>query len=119
MAQELRMAPKTNDISPATSDREPSDRPGSDCRWSTVAAAVIAFLFYPMTVAPLGGASNGGALGLTALTISLVLSWRAFALNRVSPWLRRLIQLPIAALVTYLAIADALTQYRSGSWLWF
>lgn len=36
----------------------------------TIAAIVITLVFYPMTVAPIGPASNGGLLGLGALIVA-------------------------------------------------
>ena len=85
----------------------------------TAAAVGIAFLFYPLTIAPIGPASNGGALGLGSLVIALLLAWRAFALNMKSPWVRRLVHLPLAAVVTFMVIHDAYAQFVSGRWLWF
>jgi len=80
----------------------------------TAGSIAIALLFYPMTITPIGAASNGGILGLSSLVIASALSWRAFALNRISPRMRRLIQLPVTALVTFMAIHDAYCQYVSG-----
>ena len=94
-------------------------RPASAYYGSTIAAAAIVLLFYPMTIAPVGALSNGGALGLGSLVIAAGFAWRAFMLNRVDRWLRRYVQLPITACVTYMAIADAIAQYRAGHWLWF
>ena len=86
---------------------------------STFAAAGIVFVFYPMILASLGNHTNGGALGLGSLLIASVLSWRAFLCNRKTPWMRRLVQMPLTAFLTYLVIAEAVAQYRSGKWLWF
>ena len=83
----------------------------------TFVAAGIAFCFYPMTIAPIGVASNGGALGLASLVVALVFAWRAFALNTKAPWLRRLVQLPLAALVMFLAMSDAYWQLVRAGWL--
>ena len=85
---------------------------------STIAAAVVAFLVYPMTVAPLGGLSNGGAAGLFLLVVAAGLAWRGLILNTVDARLRRCVQVPLTAIITYLVIADAVAQYRSGHWLW-
>jgi hypothetical protein len=78
---------------------------------ATAGALAIALIFYPMTIAPTGAASNGGMLGLSSLVIASVLSWWAFALNRTSPWVRRLVQLPVTVLVTFMAIHDAYCQF--------
>ena len=86
---------------------------------ATVAAIGIAMVFYPMTIAGIGSASNGGILGFGSLVIASGLSWWAFALNRKSPWLRRLLQLPITALVTFMAIHDAYGQSVAGWWWGF
>lgn len=85
----------------------------------TVAAAGIAFLFYPMTIAPIGTASNGGVLGFGSLVVASFFAWRAFALNMRSPWLRRLLHLPLAALLSFMAIHDAFAQCVAGWWLGF
>jgi hypothetical protein len=67
-----------------------------------------------MTIAPIGWASNGGLLGLGSLVAASIFSWRAFALNYGSPWLRRLLQGPLAAGITYLAIREAFVQCLCG-----
>ena len=84
--------------------------------FSTVASVAIAIVFYPMTIAPTGATANGGILGLTSLVIASAFSWWAFALNTESPWIRRLIQLPITALITFMAVHDAYCQYVGGWW---
>ena len=84
----------------------------------TIGAAVLAFVFYPMTIAPIGALSNGGALGIVSLVGASIMAWYAFAANRVNRPLRLTVQLPLTAAVTYMAIADAVAQYRSGHWLW-
>ncbi len=84
----------------------------------TVAAVLLAFLFYPMSIAPTGVFSNGGLIGICSLVAAAFFSWRAFLLNRRSSWLRRLLQLPLAALLTYLAIREAFVQFLSGHALW-
>lgn len=86
---------------------------------ATVAAVAIAVVFYPMTIAPKGATANGGFLGLTSLVLASTLSWRAFALNSKSPWIRRLIQLPVTALVSFMAIHDAYCQHVGGWWWGF
>lgn len=86
---------------------------------STIGAIVLVLIVYPMTIAPVGTLSNGGALGLLTLAIALVLSWRAFLFNRAQRLLRLLVQLPLSAITSYLAIADAYNQYSSGQLLWF
>lgn len=70
-----------------------------------------------VTIAAAGGASNGGARGLGMLAFGSFLAWRAFSLIRRSPWLRRLLQLPLTAIVTFMAIHDAFAQCLSGKWL--
>lgn len=87
----------------------------SSCLGLTAGAAAIAFLFYPMTIAPTGNLSNGGVLGFGSLVVASVLAWRAFTLSK-SPWLRRLVQLPLTALISYMAIKDALCQCCSHWW---
>lgn len=84
---------------------------------ATAVAVAITVVFYPMTIAPIGAASNGGVIGFTSLVVASGLSWWAFALNKGSPWVRRLIQLPVTALVTYMAIQDAYAQCVAGGWL--
>jgi len=84
----------------------------------TAVAAALAFGFYPMTIAPTVNLSNGGALGIASLVGASVCAWYAFACNRVDSKLRVTVQLPLTALVTYMTIAEAVTQYRSGHWLW-
>ena len=79
---------------------------------STAAVVVLAFLFYPMTLAPLGNDTNGGTLGLGSLVVASALAWRAFLFNTINPWLRRLVQIPLTAIVTYMVIAEVVVQYR-------
>ena len=79
----------------------------------------IALLFYPMTIAGIGSASNGGVIGLGSLVIASALSWRAFSLNKTDRWVRRLVQLPVTALVTFMAIHDAYCQCVAGWWWGF
>ncbi|MCK5851382.1 MAG: hypothetical protein KAH23_10745, partial [Kiritimatiellae bacterium] len=86
---------------------------------ATAGALAIALVFYPMTIAGIGDASNGGVLGFGSLVIASGLSWWAFALNTSSPWVRRLIQLPITTLVTFMAIHDAYCQCVAGWWWGF
>ena len=86
---------------------------------SSIVAAVLVLIVYPMTIAPIGTLSNGGALGLLTLAIAVVLSWRAFLCNRAKRWLRLWVQLPLSAITSYLVIADGLKQYFSGQLLWF
>ena len=81
----------------------------------TAAAVTLAFLFYPMTIAPIGVASNGGVLGLGSLIVASFCAWRALALNLRSAWLRRLLHIPLAAFITYMAIQDAFVQLV---WWW-
>jgi hypothetical protein len=80
----------------------------------TAVAVGLVVIFYPMTIAPIGWASNGGLLGLGSLTVASHFSWRAFVLNCRSPWLRRLLQAPLAASITYLAIREAFVQSLVG-----
>jgi hypothetical protein len=61
----------------------------------SVAAAIIAFGFYPMTLAPIGPLTNGGALGLTSISLALLLAWSAFMLNCTHRLTRIVIQLPM------------------------
>jgi hypothetical protein len=84
----------------------------------TVGAVALAFVFYPMTIAPTGSLSNGGALGIVSLAGASVMAWYAFSCNRVNRALRVTVQLPLTAVVTFMAIAEAVTQYWSGHWLW-
>jgi len=100
-------------------EQQPSERQGSALAGSTVLAAILAFLFYPTTLAPLGSHTNGGALGLAALVIASALAWYALLFNRRDRWLWWCVQLPLAAFITCMAIAEALVQHRSGHWLWF
>jgi hypothetical protein len=86
---------------------------------ATAGALAIALVFYPMTIAPTGAAFNGGILGLGSLIIASGLSWWAFAINTGSPWVRRLIQLPVTVLVTFMTIHDAYCQCVAGWWLGF
>jgi hypothetical protein len=85
----------------------------------TVGALGIVFLLYPATVAGIGPASNGGILGLGFLVIASSLSWWAFSHNRVDPWMRRIVQLPVTAVVTFLAMRDAFCQSIAGWWWGF
>jgi hypothetical protein len=80
----------------------------------TVGALTIAFVFYPVTVAGIGTFSNGGVLGLSSLVIASVLAWRSFALNKEFHWIRRLFQLPVTAIVTFMASWDAFCQSMVG-----
>jgi len=100
-----------------TAQTEATKGPG--VRLSRLNICSIVFVFYPMILASLGNHTNGGALGLGSLLIASVLSWRAFLCNRKTPWMRRLVQMPLTAFLTYLVIAEAVAQYRSGKWLWF
>lgn len=84
---------------------------------SMVTAIAIVLLFYPTTIAPIGALSNGGLKGFSSLVIASGFSWWAFLCNRKSPWIRRLIQLPVTALITFMAISDACRQCLSG-WRW-
>jgi hypothetical protein len=83
----------------------------------TALAVGIAVLFYPLTIAPTGVGSNGGVLGFSSLVAASFFAWRALALNEGSPWLRRLLQVPLAAGVTYLAIREAFVRCIVG-WSW-
>jgi hypothetical protein len=87
----------------------------------TFTAMVLAFGFYPTTLAPIGAYTNGGALGLTSLLLAVLLSWAAFALNRTHGRIRVALQLPITSIITYLAIHEAVIQYTLGpeAWFWF
>lgn len=85
----------------------------------TAADAIWAFLFYPLTLAPLGPSTNGGALGLLSIFLALGFSWAAFSLNRSHPVVRMAIQLPVTACITFGAIYEAVTQYMLGPELWF
>lgn len=76
----------------------------------TALSVVFAFLLYPMTVVPTGDRSNGGVIGFSLVVIASFYAWRALILNDRSPWLRRLFQLPLAALVTFTAIHEAFVQ---------
>jgi hypothetical protein len=86
---------------------------------ATVGALAIALAFYPLTIAPIGPASNGGILGFGSLVIASFLSWWAFARNTSAPWIRRLFQLPVTVLVTFMAIHDAYCQCVAGWWWGF
>jgi hypothetical protein len=86
---------------------------------TTLAAVAIAGVFYPMTIAPTGAAANGGFLGLTFLLLASALSWWAFARNSKAPWIRRLIQLPVTAMVSFMTIHDAYCQHVGGWWRGF
>jgi predicted membrane-bound spermidine synthase len=83
--------------------------------------AIFAFLLYPLFLAPLGPATNGGALGLIVILLAAGFTWTAFALNRSHPKARMAIQLPMTALITFMAIKEAVTQYQLGpdNWLRF
>jgi len=85
-------------------------RRGADCLVPTIVALGLAFIFYPMTLVPLGNATNGGILGLVSLIIASGLAWYAFTLNTINPWLRRLFQLPLAAIITQLLIDEVVVQ---------
>lgn len=88
--------------------------PNSRHLQATGISLLITFILYPMTIAPTGSTSNGGALGLGLLLVATGLSWSAFLRNRNSKWVRRLVQLPIAALILFSAFHDAYCQYLSG-----
>ena len=94
------------------------DTSGSCRLGDTVAAVLLALVLYPMSIAPTGVSSNGGLIGICSLVAAAFFSWRAFHLNRRSSWLRRLLQLPLAAILTYLAIREAFVQIVSGHALW-
>jgi len=79
-------------------------------------AAIFAFLLYPASLAPLGPDTNGGALGLFFIVAASVTTWTAFATNRSNPKARMLVQVPLTALITFLAIKEAVTQYQLGLW---
>jgi hypothetical protein len=83
---------------------------------TTAGAIAIVFLFYPWTIYPIGASSNGGALGFGSLIAASGLSWWAFTSNSRSPWLRRLVQLPVTAFVIFMAIYDAYAQWVAGWW---
>jgi hypothetical protein len=84
---------------------------------STIGAVLILVFFYPMTVAGIGTFSNGGFLGLSSLVIASWLAWRSFALNTTFTGLRRFVQLPVTAFITFMAFWDGFCQYMSGNWL--
>ena len=81
------------------------------CVGSTFAAAFLTLVVYPATVVAIGSGSNGGLPGLAVLGLAAVLAWRAFGKNHERPWLRRLVQLPLAALTSYSLIAEATFQW--------
>ena len=81
--------------------------------------ACVFVAFYPATVAPTGFFSNGGLLGLASLLCASALAWTSFAINTDSHWIRRLVQLPITALVTFMVIWDAMCQVVTGWWWGF
>jgi hypothetical protein len=83
-------------------------------------ATIAAFVLYPMSLAPAGPATNGGLIGIVSILCAVLFSWLAFALNTSHPRLRIAVQLPLTALITYLAINEAVTQYLLGPehWLW-
>jgi hypothetical protein len=85
----------------------------------TGGALLLALVFYPTTIAPIGTFSNGGHLGLGSLVLASGLSWSAFILNRRFFWWRILFQIPVTILVTYMAIHDACNQYVSAKLLRF
>ena len=80
----------------------------------TVAAVLLAVVLHPMSIAPTGVSSNGGLIGICSLLAATFFSWRAFCLNRRLSWLRRVLQLPLAAILSYLTIREALVQIVSG-----
>jgi hypothetical protein len=86
----------------------------------TWAAAILAFVFYPMTLAPVGSFTNGGALGLISILLALCLAWLALGLNTANSRLWMALQIPITALITYLAISESAIQFMLGPerWLW-
>src|SRR5262245_23946655 len=96
------------------------DRTGSFLGLTGV-AATLAFVFYPMTLAPLGPWTNGGVLGIGSLLLATIAAWSGFGLNKSRPVARIAVQLPITALITFMAIREAVIQYQigPGRWLWF
>ena len=85
---------------------------------STVLAATLVLIVYPMTIAPIGTLSNGGTIGLLTLLCALALSWRAPFFNRTHLRTRLLVQLPLAAITSFLVIADAYKQFVAGQLPW-
>lgn len=85
----------------------------------TVISLGILLVFYPMTIAPTGPLSNGGILGLGSLILAATFAWAAFIRQRSMSLLRWLVNMPIAAMVTWTAIWDGLAQYHSGFWRGF
>jgi hypothetical protein len=94
------------------------DTNGSCRLRDTVAAVLLAFALYPKSIAPTGASSNGGLIGICSLVAAAFFSWRAFHLNRRSSWLRGLLQLPLVAVLSHLAIREAFVQFVSGHALW-
>jgi hypothetical protein len=85
----------------------------------TLISIIIVIWVYPMTIAPMGPTSNGGLLGLIFLSFSVGLSWWAFTINIKQNFFRRIIQLPLVAVTSFLTIQDLYRQYISGWWLGF
>lgn len=85
----------------------------------TIASLGILLIFYPMTWAAIGPNSNGGILGFGLLVLASTFGWIAFVRQRSNLLLRWFLNLPIAAVVTWTALSDALAQCRSGWWLGF
>ena len=86
---------------------------------STFVAVEIAVFMYPATVAAMGPASNGGILGLGLLVIAAGFAWGGFLQNapkRIDRWI---LQLPIAAGITYVAVGDVVAQMHHGWWRGF
>ena len=83
----------------------------------TITSLVILLVLYPMSIAPIGKFSNGGALGISFLLVAATLAWVAFVRSRLHPPHRWLVHLLVAAVVTLTAAWDCFAQYRSGWWL--
>lgn len=92
--------------------QEAERRLGSAYPGSTVVAVELAFCFYPLTLMSLGNDTNGGWLGLASLLLATIVAWRAFICNRINPWLRRLVQMPLTSVVTYMLIREVVVQCR-------
>jgi|LakMenE01Jun11ns_1017448.scaffolds.fasta_scaffold9135219_1 hypothetical protein len=85
----------------------------------TLVSLTIFFVIYPMTVSASRPLSNGGIIGFSFLLLASACSWTAFIRGRSRPYLRWILLLPIAMLVTWFAAWDGLAQHFSGSWRWF
>lgn len=83
----------------------------------TLMTLAITFICYPLLVAGIGIFSNGDPFGLGFLVAACWYAWRAFVLNTKSPWLRRLVQMPLVIVVTYQAIHNGIVLLVVG-WGW-